>query len=609
MGVLLTLIVFILSLLYAFYHLKLRFSYSVVWAFVVDASLIYFALVLNQNIASPLIFVFFISLSFLVSRTFPRLDDRNGNEFFSKFKTELFLYLLGVILILGVPSNFRFLAWDELSAWANRSKFIFERGSLWHQGDLEFFPFYPPILNTLHQIFLPLSSVFDESLVLRTQVLLTFAVLVSLLRILPYRNFFLRFVVLMSIISIPYFFGFTYYNAYPDLLLGLLFALSIAIVLHEKNFEVRILMLVPLLFFVVLLKPTGIFFAISTIFLLLTKYGLKIDSLRESIFYLTSALAAYVSWQIYCIHNHLNTSNFTPINFVLELWKDISGSDAKSKIGLNGLSQQTNSGFAIARKMFSDYVDGDVKFILPIFVFAGLFCILYSVKLKYVYFAILVYIGYEVLLFFTYVNLMSGYEAENTASHSRYLATLLMPLVIVCFMEFTSKSTFFSTILFSLVVILCSLLLSRNSATEITGGQPYRDGLPARDQTFQLFNSVKVPENSKLMYLEQNAPSLGYTRLLFSYHALPSRTSLGCWSWGDPYYDGDIWTCSASGLLQYLELYDYIFVESADEIFFSILDRSGISYDEKLQRGVYKIHKEDALQIKLQSIFVERTLR
>jgi hypothetical protein len=550
----------------------------------------------------------FLALCTLISIKLQKGNRTFSLQFLSDSKVEYFLFLTGSIFLLGIPSNFKFLAWDELSAWANRSKFLYEQGVLWTEGDLEFFPFYPPILQTLHQIFLPASSSFNEAWVLRTQLLLTIAVVISMLR----TNFDLKINILslkfLMALSIPYFFGFNFYTAYPDLLLGLLFALTVTIVLCESDNLVRFLMVTPLLFFMVLLKPTGVFFALGVVIVFLIRYGSVRINLNEMTSYISSVMIAYFSWQFYTFENNLNTSNFTPLNFVLELWRDILADNSKPKFVLNELSQQSSSGLVIAHKMLLDYVDGDVRFAIPVILFVGMFCVLYKVKLKYLLFAAFFYVSYEILLYFTYINLMSGYEAENTASHSRYLATLFMPLVLICLITFTRKSTPFAISLFASLVFLSSLSLSKNLYTEFTEGQPYKDGLLARNQVESLFKSVELPEKSKLMYLEQNAPSLGYTRLLFAYQAIPFRTSLGCWSWGMPYYDGDIWTCSESGLRQYLELYDYIFVESADENFYRILDQYEIAYDKTLRRGVYQISRAPSSKIKLNTVHIEEEL-
>lgn len=550
----------------------------------------------------------FLAICTLISTNLRKHKNTFSLQFLSDSKVECFLFLIGSIFLLGIPSNFKFLAWDELSAWANRSKFLYEQRVLWTEGDLEFFPFYPPILQTLHQIFLTTSSSFNEAWVLRTQLSLTIAVLISLLRThfdLKIKTFSLKF---LLVLSIPYFFGFNFYTAYPDLLLGLLFALAVIIVLYEKDNLVRASMATPILFFMVLLKPTGVFFAFGVVIVFLIRYGIVRANLSEVTSYISSVIIAYSSWQFYTWQNSLNISNFTPLNFVIEIWRDIHEDSSKPSVGLNELSQQSSRGLAIAHKMLLDHVDGDIKFAVPVILFAAMFCVLYKVKLKYLLFAALFYVSYEVLLYFTYINLMSGYEAENTASHSRYLATLFMPLVLICLIAFTRKSTPFAISLFAFLVILGSLSLSKNLYNEFTEGQPYKDGLPARDQVESLFKSVKLPEKSKLMYVEQNAPSIGYTRLLFAYQAIPFRTSLGCWSWGMPYYDGDIWTCSGAGLRQYLDLYDYIFVESADENFYRVLDQYEIRYDQTLRKGVYQISRTSSSKIILSTVYTEEEL-
>ena len=65
--------------------------------------------------------------------------------------------------------------------------------------------------------------------------------------------------------------------------------------------------------------------------------------------------------------------------------------------------------------------------------------------------------------------------------------------------------------------------------------------------------------------------SNGYERLIFNYDVAPNTVNTECWSLGDKYYDGDVWTCdyTIDKFKNILKEYDYIVINKADNNFTS----------------------------------------
>ena len=105
-----------------------------------------------------------------------------------------------------------------------------------------------------------------------------------------------------------------------------------------------------------------------------------------------------------------------------------------------------------------------------------------------------------------------------------------------------------------------------------------------------LLKKTGISGSPAILYVEQNAPSLGYTRLLLAYEAIPAKIQAGCWSFGDPYYPTDIWTCHGS-LRSKLEKVDYVIIKFADEKFYDLLRKEKISFDDEITSGSFQVVK------------------
>ena len=492
-------------------------------------------------------------------------------------------YLIVIWLIVRIPNNFKFLAWDELSAWAHRSKWLYFHGSLWVKSQLEYFPMYPPILQFLHQIYLdPKGTNFSEKTVMATQVILVLALFGSIFLNDSTRNRLTKYAGLSVGLVSPYFFGFNLFTLVPDFLLGLLFAYGLVKVHIFISREERIIILLPVLGFITLLKPSGIIFSLALIlYAFVRKFSLKnITLLSLWTFFF------YASWQIYVATNGIYNKGFTLAGIFgkfLFYFSKNPNSNAQS-----GLEMNNTNPVHVLKKMFLDYFDGTIRFALVFFTLSLCLFFRYRPDKKIIFFGLAVWVACELMLFATYIFLMSGYEADNTASHERYTATLFFAFTLVFiwnFFELEKEPFQFLGLAF---VMFMNAVVPNNLIRDFESIQPYPEAVELRNDASSILKGLDIQVGLSILYVEQNAPSVGYTRLMVAYEAIPSTVEAGCWSFGSPYYPTDIWTCHGS-LSAKLSQKDFVVIRHGDTQFYRLLSSEKVAFDKRLESGIFKV--------------------
>lgn len=74
----------------------------------------------------------------------------------------------------------------------------------------------------------------------------------------------------------------------------------------------------------------------------------------------------------------------------------------------------------------------------------------------------------------------------------------------------------------------------------------------------------KLKNDDKVYFISQN--SIGLEKYIFNYELLPIQSNYSCWSVGDRYDPGDVWTCPGD-LPKFLQGYTYLAVFNADARF------------------------------------------
>jgi hypothetical protein len=422
-----------------------------------------------------------------------------------------------------------------------------------------------------------------------TQFLLTILLLGSIFLNRSYKSNLTKYSALSIGLITPYFFGFSYFTVVPDFLLGLLFAYGLIRIKQLDSLEQRMIIIIPLLGFVTLLKPTGIIFSLLILVFMYINRSLNIFSLFGCFF---STLFFYVSWSVYVEVSGIYNEGFSLAGLIGKFQEFFLQSE--ESFVETGLQMNDSQPIPVLQKMFMDYFDGTIRFSIPFLIISILFVLRYKPPIKYLYFSLLVWVACEGMLFVTYILLMSGFEAKNTASHERYTATFFFAFALIIVAKFMDSEIKSFQVLAITVAIIASSFLSRNLYTEFRQIQPYPEAVGMRQEARTLIEGLPIQEKVSILYVEQNAPSLGYTRLLVAYEAIPSKVQAGCWSFGSPYYDSDIWTCSGSMKARLKEL-DFIVIKKADSQFFDLLTSENISVEKPLINGIYSIQSSNGI--------------
>jgi hypothetical protein len=99
-----------------------------------------------------------------------------------------------------------------------------------------------------------------------------------------------------------------------------------------------------------------------------------------------------------------------------------------------------------------------------------------------------------------------------------------------------------------------------------------------------------IAKDEKVYFIAQNTN--GLERAVFTYAMLPFTSSMEwCWSLGQKYFEGDVWTCNTS-LESVLKGYTYLALYSADEQFWK---NNGTLFDPSVigaKSGVFKINRQ-----------------
>ena len=174
-----------------------------------------------------------------------------------------------------------------------------------------------------------------------------------------------------------------------------------------------------------------------------------------------------------------------------------------------------------------------------------------DITFKLLVFNSVIMVIYPISLLLMYVFIFSAGEAENLASFSRYLSTILIFLIIIdvyfvlCEERINKNKKLF-------VFILIVLALSNNTIKKLTYGRSKE-----LKKVEELRNSVTLPsqiitKNSKIYFVSQDDSGMKFW--VYRYLITPIKTQNG-------YYTKD------EDILKELGDYDYLYLNNVDQSF------------------------------------------
>ena len=546
------------------------------------------------------------------------------------------LYVLGytipfLIFTRAVPKDFKFTMSDEFPSWAANVKTMFAENSLGGISSATrgiadgFYQSYPPFQQLFQYSYLKAQN-WSEANVQIAQNILVLTCLLGVVAMISEKAKYLTFPLWISSIALYYLFGFTFSNLLADGLMAVQFAAAIAIsTLDRRDFRVYVMWGI-VTFNLILIKPTGFIFALcATVFaiamLLVNNYSEsrnKLDKkqpLQVSVikFSLIAAppFASYLSWQI-----HLRSISKNP---------GVEGASISS-IGTPEFRERFTSTLSSYAKNFFGSLHGPdnlagVTLATPKIVeilHISLFSVLVILCLSQFFFAfaeksksrnkqitisfvfVFLAIFYQIFLIFLYLFFFGEYEGVRSGALVRYSSSFILAWAIfvlgrlfVYLAQLKLKAILIPLVTFSIMFVTPGAF-----ANDIRKIESNPIKLEARLDVEKVTPLVTryVKPDQKVYFIYQRSD--GFEKYIFSYLVLPIYSNWACPSLGNPYYEGDVWTCNLA-LEEAIKGYDFLAVGNGDDLFWAKNSKFLAPGSLESRQGLYRIIKRgDSVELR-----------
>lgn len=529
---------------------------------------------------------------------------------FKSFKKNILVILLitlpFIIFYISISSQFKFLLWDEFSFWASSQRLIFETDQLFKENSPIFFKSYPPS-QQLFQYYFTKIFFWSEKNVLYAQIFWILSALLCVSSSLISDSLRLSITFLISC-TFLYFFRYNFSTIYSDALLSVCFAAAVALAYSQKPQYLNTILFSIVISSLILIKEIGILLALVAFTIFCTSRFITLyqsnSSYRNSLLSLfTPTLSILMCiWLTLKSWTWYTASINAPRDFVLPSLSIFTEPSFQTRI-LNTLNEfilrVTKPGYLSILENNLSLGPSLVVLLSTIIVLCVVLIVRspsaqrlkISVALSILFFG---FFGYLFALLYSYLFVFTEYEGIRLASFERYLSSYLLAWLLIIFsllselfFKIYNKKSF---TLFLCFFILFSYLIPKNFINDVKS-------IHSSGHDFELFEDINkfaleikphLNASDKVFFIAQN--SNGLERVMFYYAMLPYTTSMSwCWSLGNKYFDGDVWTCDRD-LADMLNGFSYIAIYRADVQFWNIV---GKLFDPKSigdTRGLYKIH-------------------
>lgn len=510
--------------------------------------------------------------------------------------------------------------WDEFSHWGLFAKSMYEYGALAPETPVELWhATYPPGLSSFQYFVMDFSSSWREGLLFWSMHLIVLSIVVAVLAGSTYRytaEILLK--VFIALVASSTFLN-SFDTIYQDPVLALVFGFLIVVAIKTSQETGKWSSILTITAgFITLIKPVGIYFAVSAILINIaaTVFSDKfqtnrkwITSFAPALVALTTSITVWTVWRFYALNSQesnsgyadavpssLNSStnqpevvsNFIRAFFQVDLrpsyslsmsaitWTFICGLFYTIWVSLNGHQNRKRN------------------------IFVGLALALTSV-------------GYFAVILVSYLTVFAPSEATQLASYDRYIGTwyqgVFFALIFLILSEFSLGSYLDSPVeinedekdlkarmkvsLFVFAFVGVTTLSSIHnymlmlSVSKTQGSEVREPFIPIVKE----IESAEMPRQSKVFIIAQH--TVGFEYFVLRYEMAGMRFGQVPWSIGAPYGDADLWTDPAWDVEKWskeLRTFDYVVLYSTTEGFnseFGSLFDSGIVEPN----SVYKVVK------------------
>ena len=497
------------------------------------------------------------------------------------------LSAIGIWMLTGSAYYSSFVFVDDFSHWGRVSKIISVSDRLINSSDPVLFKDYPPGLALFHYLSFQVET-YSERLAMFSQGVFILAALSHLFVVVPRLAGRYVFIGVSGFIyTLLYVHGLGLHTLAVDLALGVIFGVSLFgyFTGRQCGMTAAIIRLIPVVIVLPLIKQIGVFFSLIIVAVVVCDIALnELDRVNKIKFLGMAALLGFSCMLNYFEWNqHVKNMGGAPTfstNFTIGEVANAVFSDSASE-----RQKVTVSNFA--HRLASPLLNGFKKINMQqyLLLVSGAFLLFLwrkgaagraaSVKGFAPFFVLFAgFAPYLAILLALYLFSFSAREGTSLASFDRYANTYLVGILLVSFgmslscylSDVRSKASTISFLIISLLAVIPSARGVILDTSHIMRAAMGKQNSGAVDDIARYRKAIETytPPSSRIYVLSQHSADMEMLKL--GYEAIPRILNNGCWSLGEPYDDGDIWTCKISpvDLEKRLSSYDFLFVGHAD---------------------------------------------
>jgi hypothetical protein len=524
--------------------------------------------------------------------------------------------------------------WDEFSHWGRISKAITTDAALPGPSSAVVLKDYPPATALLHYFIL--RSKFSEG---GTYFAQAFILIASALALASWsgksKSASYGLVILLGL-SLFASLGLGFATVEVDHVLGGMFGATVAATAHRDSTIRDRFALVPILFCLPLIKTIGLVFALSAVAMVLAVdvlqpliFGPSPDRARGTVrnalgvvgVLLLAVLAAQQSWRMRVRAFEFNETfsvSFDSTAFaalttsskrdatqerVVESFKRAFHS---APVGRNGNGVVTDAG--VWRGLSDPFPPSTAAHWLPLLSVLSL--VVYALlpfdersPYRFV-FPLLVAgsIGYLLLLLYVYMVGFSRHEGTHVISFGRYASPwfLAWALVIAAGLGRAAAGNWLQRVAGLVLLVVATTWAVRRAPHHDPGAGIFARSRAAIQKVIERVEGHIPPDARTYIVWQQTE---GFQLNVTAYELSPRPTNSWCWTVGEKYHAGDIWTCplTTTEFAARIDDYDYLLLMQADDQFWTRYQSLFANHgsEEERQSRLFRVsHDDGALRLR-----------
>ena len=593
----------IIEILSVFYSLKLK--QSIAKTFILSIMSIIFILYIFGLLSLLKWGVYFIELLSVIALIYEIIYIVKNKKDIKKIKKYIFntdnlIFTILFIILIFIHYGRMLSSWDEFSHWGDVVKAMFTINDFsTSPKSLSAFQSYPPAMSLFQYFWMKLGNNFIEyQLFISYQIVAISLFLPFISDIKKISGKIISVIILLFIPMIA--FNNFYTSIYIDAILGLLYGYNILTIIFNKKYDCYFILNLFLSFFtLILLKDVGLFLVIINVLILfldiffikkkieLSKIGIKNN--RKYILILVGAILLIIFTKISWDYNiKLNNAS-------IQFGTKISIKDIYNLLTLNNLGYKKtvikNFIDALYQRQLITGILGFNTITLTIVLMLLINILMKKMPVikKYSFY---VFMGLGIYVFgllFLYCTKFSEYEAIRLASFERYLSIYFLGIIFMITVLFINKLNK-KTILLLLILLFIPYYNVFNIRVSVN------NSIGIRSPYLEAENKIKnnIDEDDKIYIISQN--TTGFDFWVLRYSLRPNIINSGCWSIGEKYYEGDIWTLKISSDEWMNNLikddFDYVYIYKSDQEFVKQFGELFNDDSKILNDSLFKVDKK-----------------